>query len=164
MADKENPHDSDKFPALPENPDIMQLIRGIGAMSGGAVRAQAQKAGLKMGYRDILFHLAHGLDGCIQYDLVKKIGVSPPTVSVALSNMEYEGLVTRLPDEKDMRSMHVFLTSKGRAIDDALKNVIRKNEEMCRNGLSDEEITALKSLLTKIYRNFAAEESNIENI
>ncbi len=153
-----------KGPPLPDDPRIIQLIRAIKGMESDLVRREAEKVGMKVGYRDILFHLSHGLDGCIQYDLVKRIGVRPSTISVALAGMEQEGIIKRTADDNDMRSVRVFLTQKGHQLHRAIHTAIDRTEELCLLGLSEDEVSLLKSMLIKIHENFSREEKRLEDI
>ena len=43
-------------------------------------------------------------DGVTQLDIVKFTGFKPPTISIMLQKMETEGLVSRRPDEYDLRA------------------------------------------------------------
>lgn len=116
--------------------------------------------GLSRGYRQILFHLSRE-DGVTQLRLVQLTRLKAPTVSVALVKMEEHGLVKRAADEKDLRQVRVYLTPKGRELDDLIRQKSRETEEMMLAGLSDSETEQLKSTLRKILGNMIGEENDI---
>ena len=97
-----------------------------------------------------MFHLAHGDDGGTQQDLVRRTKLSAPTISVALNRMEAEGLVKRQSDERDMRVTRVFLTEKGRQLNENMQRLVQEVEDDVRGDLSEEEIAQFKSTLLKI--------------
>lgn len=96
-------------------------------------------------------------DGRTQLDLVKATHLKAPTISVALQKMEHEGYVTRRPDEYDLRATRVFLTEKGRSIDDKIKKRISDEENLAISGLSDFEKETLTKLLLKIRNNLVSD-------
>ncbi len=116
--------------------------------------------GLSRGYRQILFHLSRQ-DGVTQLRLVQLTKLKAPTVSVALTKMEENGLVKRAADEKDLRQVRVFLTSKGREFDDFIRKKSHETEEMMLSGLSPDEKEQLRSTLRRILENMIGEENDI---
>ncbi len=100
----------------------------------------------------VLSFLAIG-DGTTQLELVRATHLKAPTVSAILKKMEAEGIVRRVPDEKDLRAVRVYLTDAGRAID--LENIERIKEmtrlSLC--GFDESEEALLMSLLTRLRDN-----------
>ena len=92
-------------------------------------------------------------DGITQLDIVKQTNLRAPTVSVILKKMEEQGLVDRKTNPKDMREVHVFLTEKGRSLDDRTIAQIKKIDAIALDGISDEENEILMRLLKKIRDN-----------
>ncbi len=91
--------------------------------------------------------------GLCQLDLARATHLKPPTISVALSKMEQENLVTRVVDGTDGRATRVFLTDKGIEINEQLKERIRTVDAAAIKGLTDEDLEALGATLEKIRRN-----------
>lgn len=100
----------------------------------------------------VLSNLA-SCDGINQLELVNATHLRPPTVSVILRRMEEEGLVTRMTDPDDKRSIRVFLTDKGKKLDKKNISRIKELDATALSGLSPEEISSLMSLLPKIRDN-----------
>ncbi len=89
-------------------------------------------------------------DGVTQLDIVKFTGFKPPTISIMLKKMENDGLITRRPDEYDLRAMRVFITDKGRAEYCNAVKVVKMIETKLLNGISEEEIDVMVKTLKKI--------------
>ena len=67
-----------------------------------------------------------------------------------LQKMEKDGYVLRKPDEYDLRATRVFLTEKGREIDDRIRKRIHEEEALAMVDLTESEYETLVKLLTKI--------------
>lgn len=94
--------------------------------------------------------------GICQLDLARATHLKPPTISVALSKMESEGLVTRTIDGTDGRATRVYLTDKGIAINEKLRARIRDIDSAAIVGLTDEECETVLAILEKIRTNLLA--------
>ena len=102
----------------------------------------------------ILMELAKR-DGVTQLDLATATGLKAPTTSVALQKLEREGYVSRKTDEYDLRATRVFLTEKGREIDERIRRAIREEELRAGRGMSVEDRETLIRLLLKIKSNLS---------
>lgn len=135
----------------------MQLIGDITRMMGNRIRSGteeppiAQKSG-----RLLLMELARK-DGRTQLDLVHATHLKAPTISVALQKLEKEGYVSRRPDEYDLRATRVFMTEKGRELDNKIRRRIYEEESTAMKNLSDSECETLMRLLSKIKTNLIDE-------
>ena len=92
-------------------------------------------------------------DGVTQLDLANATGLKAPTTSVALQKLEREGYVSRKTDEYDLRATRVFLTEKGREVDERVRRAIREEEARAGRDMSVEERETLIRLLLKIRKN-----------
>ena len=92
-------------------------------------------------------------DGVTQLEIVKFTGFKPPTISIMLQKMEAEGLVTRRPDEYDLRAMRVFITESGRAEYIKAVKIVKHIESKLLNDITDDEKTVLVEILKKIKGN-----------
>jgi len=147
-------------------PQPMMLIHEICRLMGDRIREKggAEPIGQRSG-RLIMMELSRE-DGRTQLDLVNATHLKAPTVSVALQKLESEGYVERVPDEKDMRAMRVYLTAKGRALEDSLRSRIIEEETAATSVLTEAECETLCCLLLKIRGNILHDmkkENTIEN-
>ena len=131
----------------------IQLIGDIARMMGSRIRSGGEEhpIGQKSG-RLLLMELARR-DGRTQLDLVHATHLKAPTISVALQKLEKEGYVSRRPDEYDLRATRVFLTEKGRELDNKIRRRIYEEESAAMKNLTDSECETLMRLLTKIQNN-----------
>lgn len=146
----------------PEKPTVefgkspMQLIGFIQRLMGDRLRSTDDNPITQKSSRQLLMVLAHK-DGLTQLDLVHATHLKAPTISVALQKLEKDGYVTRRPDEYDLRATRVFLTEKGRALDNKIRSRIWEEESTAMKGLTESECETLVRLLTKIKNNLIDE-------
>lgn len=129
-------------------------LNDIAKIFNTTVARATERMGIAQGFRGILFHLAHE-DGLTQLQLVKLTHLTAPTVSVALSKMEKNGLVRREADDKDMRQVRVYLTEKGREHDNFVRSKCRETEIKMLRGVTNEEQQELCRILRKLLKNLA---------
>ena len=96
-------------------------------------------------------------DGITQQELVSNTNMKAPTISVALRNLEEEGMVRREPDPSDMRSVRVYLTDEGRATDEAFREKLYEMDNMLMQGISEQEEETLIRLLLTVRENIRPE-------
>ena len=97
-------------------------------------------------------------DDLIIKDIAARTQLTPSTLSGMLGKMKRAGLITLRKDAADKRAVRVKLTIKGRSIErrfDRLNSIINGVLEA---GLSDEEIHAAKSSLSRIVANMRLED------
>lgn len=144
---------------LLENPDakLSMYINDISRMFLNRVRRSAEQSGIPAGYHWVLSELGRN-DGISQLGLARLTRLSAPTVSVAITKMENDGLVRREPDPQDMRQMKVFLTEKGRESMLKVRKAFREADSLLAAGLTEEELGVLMPLLRKLLVHYLEEE------
>ena len=143
---------------LDSNYNEMMRIHDAAKLYRDRMRRLSEQDGLPSSYRMLIFHLARMEPGVTQLDLVKAAHLKPPTVSVTLQKMERDGLVTRQSNESDMRQTLVYLTDKGKAIDERIRVMHEEADTAALQGLSDSEIETLSLLLNKVIDNLLPED------
>ena len=81
-----------------------------------------------------------------QRQLAQRVGITPPSMTVALRKMEEKGYVSRKTDEKDQRITRIQLAPKGEECIDGIRCVLTEMEER-------EEVLLMKRLLTEMKNN-----------
>lgn len=137
--------------------NAMMRIHDAAKLYQDRMRRYSEHDGLPSSYRMLIFHLAHMKPGVTQLELVKATHLKAPTVSVTLQKMERDGLVSRRDNENDLRETLVYLTEKGKAIDDKIKVIHAEGDTAALAGLSDEEIITLQNLLNRVIDNLLAD-------
>ena len=117
---------------------------------------------LQKSHRLILMELSHH-DNVTQLDIVRATHLKAPTVSVSLQKMEYDGIVQRIRDPKDLRTSRVSLTEKGRAMDSSIIQIVQREHRAMEDCLTPEETETLQKLLLKIRNHLTEGEQDIEN-
>ena len=106
----------------------------------------------------------NGAQGRILYVLWQRDGVPIKTVSdqsglaitsltTMLERMEKQGLICRVPDEKDRRKTLLFLTDKSKALRLDYEAVSQQMSGIYYAGFTDEEIARFEDDLRRIQRN-----------
>ena len=133
----------------PEAPTPVTLINEISKLFINYVRERGAGSAMSGSYRHLIYHLAI-MDGRTQLELSRLTHLKPPTVSLSLAKLEAEGYVRREVDTKDLRQTRVFLTDKGREVDELARKYFRETEELITGVLTEEEKQVILELLMKI--------------
>ena len=133
--------------------NAMMRINDISRLHRDIVRRNSDDDGLPSSYRLLLFHLSQLDPGVTQLTLVKAAHLKPPTVSVTLQKMEADGLVIRKSNEHDLRQTLVYLSDKGRAINEKIHASFVNGDAVAIAGLTEDEKRTLCKLLDKVVDN-----------
>ena len=123
------------------------LHRGHGPHGG--------RGGAHRGQGRVLALLAEQ-DGQSPRDLAALLRVQPPSLSELLDKLSRDGSIERRRHEDDQRMSAVFLTEKGRAMVDEVRQARKDAAEATLAGLSGEEQAALSGLLDKLIASLEA--------
>ncbi|MBQ7411343.1 MAG: winged helix-turn-helix transcriptional regulator, partial [Clostridia bacterium] len=78
--------------------------------------------------RTALIYLSYK-NGVTQQELVRVTQMKGSTVSIAISNLEKQGYVTKEANEYDMRSVKIYITSEGRRLATQIEAVLKDFEK-----------------------------------
>ncbi|MBQ7186719.1 MAG: MarR family transcriptional regulator [Ruminococcus sp.] len=138
-------------------PEPSMFIADIANTFGRMIVSDFPEEGTSDGYRRMFRTLCLN-DGLTQVELARAAGLTSPSVSAALNKMEADGLVRRVPDEKDRRKVYVYITEKGRERDREIIARCREVESIMLRGVSESERSELLRLLRKLLCNLIDEE------
>jgi DNA-binding MarR family transcriptional regulator len=99
-----------------------------------------------------LYHIAQN-KRLSQKGLADELNVTPASVSVIVHQMDSEGLLVRIPDERDGRQVNLLLTEKGQNLVPGVKNSWSRIQEKITSGLHEREKETLLHLLQKVEKN-----------
>ncbi len=116
--------------------------------------AALNKLGLHTGQEMLLLRLWIE-EGMPQSQLAASMGVEPPTATKMLQRMEHAGLIERRPDPEDARISRVYLTERGRALEQPVLEVWKQLEAQTVAGLSATEQALLRRLLMQVAANLS---------
>jgi MarR family transcriptional regulator, lower aerobic nicotinate degradation pathway regulator len=89
-------------------------------------------------------------DGLSQAELSAKSQIDRTTMGGIIDRLEKEGLVKRHPHPDDRRAYQVFLTDKGKAMEDELCALAINAQKKLNAPLTAEELATLIRLLEKL--------------
>lgn len=110
--------------------------------------------GLHAGQEMILF-LLWIEEGMSHSQFAEQMCVEPPTITKMLQRMEAAGLVERHPDANDARVSRVYLTERGRSLEQQVLDAWRQLEERTLQGLTQAEQVLLRRLLAQVHSNLS---------
>jgi len=100
----------------------------------------------------VIYHIAQQ-KGLNQKDLVEKLNITPASVSSLVNQMESEGLLVKVQDEKDARKFSLSLTGKGQSMVSQVIDSWLKIQEEITDGFTDEEKATFFYLLNHVKQN-----------
>ncbi len=140
---------------------MKQIESNVGFLLVQCCRAHRNRAeaalselGLHVGQEMFLLRLCQE-DGQTQSQLAGCMCVEPPTLSKMVQRMEVAGLVERRQDSEDARVSRVYLTERGRALEQPVLAIWRDLEKCTLSGLTETEQMLLRRLLLQIQTNIS---------
>lgn len=127
----------------------IDLIIGLAKRFERFQAEELKRHNIKMSCHNLLKPL-YERDGVMQLELSKRTGLKPPSVSSMLHQIELEGYVSRRIDPQDGRSTRVYLTQKGREIEEKICLAERSIKESFLKDLSEEELRQLTDILSHV--------------
>ena len=97
-----------------------------------------------------------------QRDLSMKLNVSPATVTVSIKNLVKEGYIIKQNLEKDNRYNMLEITDKGKGIVEKSLAIFDSIDEKMFRSFSDEELSTLNNMLTRMYNNLSEQKGRDE--
>jgi len=117
---------------------------------------------LSLGQPKILDYLKEN-DGAAQKDIAAACHIEPASLTSVLSGMEKKELIKRETKDGNRRSLYVFLTDKGKALQKRVDYEFYNLEMQALKGFDEQEKAHIISALQKIYDNLNhPEETEIE--
>ena len=108
--------------------------------------------GLHVGQEMVLVELWQD-DGLRGGDLVDRLGVEHPTITKMLRRLESCGLVERRADPEDARSLRVYLTRQGRALEEPVTRCWERAEQTVLAGMNATDRRTFQRLLVRVKSN-----------
>lgn len=88
-----------------------------------------------------------------QRELADRVGITPPSITVALRKMENQGYVKKRPDQYDQRVIRIELQEAGRECLEKLHKNMKQVEESVFHGFTQEEKILMRRFLIQMYEN-----------
>lgn len=140
---------------------MKQIEGNVGFLLVQCCRAHRNRAeaalnelGLHVGQEIFLLRLLQE-DGQTQTQLAECMCVEPPTLSKMVQRMEAAGFVARRPDSGDARVSRVYITERGKAMEQPILTMWSNMENCTLSGLTETEQALLRRLLLQIHSNIS---------
>ncbi|MGM8365000.1 MarR family winged helix-turn-helix transcriptional regulator [Virgibacillus sp. W0181] len=112
-------------------------------------------------FRDINLHVGQESalcvlweeDGITQTELRKQIGCEASTLSNMLRKLEQNNIVYRKQAENDARSINVFLTQKGKELQEPVSKIWETQQTKLLEGILPEELLLMRRILQQMTSN-----------
>lgn len=111
--------------------------------------AEAVKYGVTVSIGYILLNIDME-EGTPATRIAPLLGLEARSITRTLKNMEKDGYIYKVQDEKDRRFFRIFLTEKGRKAREFSRQSVRKFNNAVHEALSEEEKNAFYSTMRKI--------------
>jgi DNA-binding MarR family transcriptional regulator len=159
------------------DPRVRALLRGSGrevdpgSEALAAVRVLAKKMhnqmerwadqhGLSEGRFQILVRLQHAENGrSTMGDIAEMLEVTPRTVTGLVDNLERDGLVRRVDDPNDRRSIYAELTDQGRDRVKALWQAAATGQRGLSRHFNETELAQLRDMCLRLIEAMSQEEA-----
>jgi DNA-binding MarR family transcriptional regulator len=136
-----------------ERENFMSELLGLYGSTSKVVRAVTDAAlrqhGLRLG-QDHLLAALWRLDGQAPGELAAALHVTTPAITKGATVLEKSGLLERRNDDRDNRLVRLWLTDKGRALQEPVKEARLKVEAKLTEALSKKEKDLFAISLAKI--------------
>lgn len=96
-----------------------------------------------------------GEDGLTPGEVARRLGLATPTVTRATARMETAGLLRREPHDRDRRLVRLFLTERGRELEDVVGREMEQLSKRALASLDSSERAALVRSLNRVRHNLA---------
>ena len=109
---------------------------------------------------DVILFLANNPDYDRAVDIVNNRGLAKSHVSMSVTNLESRGLLERVPDPSDRRTVHLKLTDKAKDITELGCRVQKQFMDYLHQGVTEEQLELMRLLAERVYENI----KNIEEV
>jgi DNA-binding MarR family transcriptional regulator len=97
-----------------------------------------------------------GPDGRRPVDLAAQASMSKQALNYLLGQLEERGYLERRPDPDDPRSRRVYMTERGAATREVIRDAVREVEAEWAAALGEEDLEQLRGLLQRLVAGLAA--------
>lgn len=135
-----------------EDASVFIVLHQLLHLSRYQAMKRMETLGLKPGQAGILFIL--NCEGELsQRSLADKMGIRPPSMTVALRKLEERGYISKEQDAKDQRITRIRLSEKGKECIGALEKIMSDMEGILYQGITPEEMMLFRRLILEMREN-----------
>jgi len=94
-------------------------------------------------------------DGQVQQDLADVVHKDKTCITRIVDAMEKRDLVVRIPDKSDRRQNLIYLTNKGKRLQEELMQIFQQTSLEAQEGIDPKQLEIFKKVLAEIHRNIS---------
>jgi len=94
-------------------------------------------------------------DGQRQQDLADVVHKDKTCITRIVDSMEKRDLVVRIPDRLDRRQNLIYLTNKGKKLQEELMQIFLQTNLEAQDGIGTDQLDAFRDILAKINHNLS---------
>ena len=143
--------------------DTMRLFITVNRMHHIQVERRVACLGIHHSQHRMLMYLSHCDAMPSQRELADAMGISPAAVTATLKCLEKEGYISREMTAEDNRRNRVCITEEGRRKVSESHAIFESVDSTTFDGFTEEELSDLRTLLSRMLSNLASEETLPEN-
>ncbi|MEK4439228.1 MarR family winged helix-turn-helix transcriptional regulator [Paenibacillus sp. FSL K6-2862] len=132
--------------------DIRMSLDKVSSQTRRNHSESLRELNLYVGQDNLLARLWLG-DGITQIKLCEHLKCEPPTVTNMVKTLEQNGFIYRKRDTEDARVMRIYLTDKGKELEEPVKSKWKQQQEKLLQSISAEERLILRDLLERMKKN-----------
>ena len=136
--------------------EAMGLLLLVTRLHHSEVERRVTSLGIHHSQHRMLMRLAHPDVPNSQRELADAMNISPAAVTATLKALEKEGYITRTMGDEDNRRNTVRITEAGRSKVEESHRIFDAMDRTAFAGFSDEELSQLTTLLSRIADNIRA--------
>ncbi|GGO07498.1 MarR family winged helix-turn-helix transcriptional regulator [Saccharibacillus kuerlensis] len=132
--------------------DIRQSLDKISSKMRRDYSESLRELNLYVGQDNLLSRLWSG-DGITQMQLCDHLKCEPPTVTNMVRSLEQNGFIYRKKDTQDARVMRIYLTDKGKDLEEPVSFKWKQQQNKLLHSISTEERLILRDLMLRLEKN-----------
>ena len=132
--------------------DIRQLLDKISSRTRRDYSKSLRELNLYVGQDNLLARLWSS-DGITQMQLCEHLKCEPPTITNMVKSLEQNGFIYRKKDAQDARVMRIYLTDKGKEIEESVDFKWKQQQNKLLHDISKEERLILRELMLRMEKN-----------
>ena len=142
--------------------EALAAVRILGKKLHASMERWADQHGLSEGRFQILVRLHHQPDGRFTMgELAEMLDITPRTVTGLVDNLERDGLVKRVDDPNDRRSVYAQITDQGRERVNTLWRETAGVQAALTRSFTESELIQLRHLCLRLIQAMPVEEGKI---
>ena len=138
---------------------FMHTFLHVNRLHRTMIEAGISKLGIHGSQHRMLMVIARNKSIC-QKEIARQLDISSAAVAVTLNKLEAAELIERNQSFDDARMNHISITEKGAELLKSTRSMFDSIDDACFEGITDEEIDTVQSLLKKMIENLKSSDKH----